>query len=652
MELVVGSSLLALLAGIFLALWVKAQPSGEEKMKKISDAIKEGAMAYLKRQYKTLLPIIIILALILNFAINSIAALTFLLGSFCSALAGFIGMNVTVRANVRVANKAKKGLKKALDLAIKGGSVTGLMVVGLGLLGITALYLVLGKPELLIGFGFGASLISLFMRVGGGIYTKAADVGADLVGKVEKGIPEDDPRNPAVIADQVGDNVGDCAGMAADVFESYVVTLIASMLLGISLGIKGIIYPLLICSAGIIASLIGILSIRLGKDRNIWKALNRGIVIACIFAAIGFFLITYYFFDQFNLFYASLTGIITTLAICWITDYFTSRERKPVQQIAQASKTGAGTNIITGLAMGMLSTLPSVIVICIAIFVSYYFAGVYGISIAATGMLALSGIIIAIDSYGPITDNAGGIAEMSGLPAKVRKVTDALDAVGNTTKAVTKGFAIGSAALAALSIFDAFAEAAGISSFDLLNSQVLVGLFIGGALPFLFSSFCLSAVGRAAFSIIEEVRRQFKEIKGLLQGKAKPDYARCVDISTRAALKELILPGILAILSPLIVGFILGPEALGGLLGGAIITGLLLALFLANAGAAWDNAKKYIEAGVLGGKGSEAHKAAVIGDTVGDPCKDTAGPSLNPLIKVINMISLLFASLIAIYALL
>ncbi len=648
---ILSSGVLAFLVGIFLAIWVRKQDEGNEKMKKISHAIKEGAMAYLKRQHKTLIPIIAILALILNFAINWIAAITFIFGSFCSALAGFIGMNVTVRANVRVANKAKKGLKKALSLAVKGGSVTGLMVVGLGLSGVTALYLFFGKPEFLVGFGFGASLISLFMRVGGGIYTKAADVGADLVGKVEKGIPEDDPRNPAVIADQVGDNVGDCAGMAADVFESYVVTIIASMLLGISLGVKGIVYPLLICSVGIIASIIGIFSVKLGKDKNIWKALNKGIIIASVFSAIGFFVVTFYLFNSFNLFYASLTGIITTIVISWVTDYYTSREKNPVRQIALASKTGAGTNIITGLAVGMLSTLPSIIIICAAIFISYYFAGVYGISIAATGMLALSGIIVSIDSYGPITDNAGGIAEMSGLPKKVRKVTDALDAVGNTTKAVTKGFAIGSAALAALSVFSVFAETAGVSSFDLMQPSVLVGLFLGGALPFLFSSFCLSAVGRAAFSIIEEVRRQFKKIKGLLEGKARPEYARCVDISTKAALKELILPGILAIVSPLIVGFILGPEALGGLLAGAIITGLLLALFLANAGAAWDNAKKYIEAGVLGGKGSEAHKAAVIGDTVGDPCKDTAGPSLNPLIKVINMISLLFAGLIAVYSL-
>ncbi len=644
------AGILSLLFSGYLIFHIRRQDSGNTKMREISSAIREGATAYLKRQYKTLIPIVIVLALILGFSLNLLTGLSFVFGAILSALAGYIGMNVSVLTNAKVAEKAKKGLSEGLKLAFRGGCVTGFTVVALGLLGVTVLYYFYGDPKLIIGFGFGASLISLFMRVGGGIYTKAADVGADLVGKVEKGIPEDDPRNPAVIADQVGDNVGDCAGMAADVFESYVITLIAAMLLGIALGPSGVLFPLMIGAVAIISSLIGSFFVRLGKNNDVWKALNKGILITALLSAISFYFISNYFFHDLKIFFAALSGLAVTVLVGTITEYYTARDRRPVREIAEAAQTGAGTNLITGIAVGMQSTFLPVIVISAAIFLAYYFAGVYGIAIAALGMLSVTGIILSVDAFGPITDNAGGIAEMSGLSKTVRKVTDTLDAVGNTTKAVTKGFAIGSAALAALSLFVAFAEASGLQTIDILNSKVVVGLFIGAALPFLFSSFLMKAVGRAAFQIVEEVRRQFKTIKGLMQGKAKPDYKKCVDITTKAALREFIVPGIIAIVSPIIVGFVLGPLALGGMLTGAILTGLLMALFLANAGAAWDNAKKYIEEGHFGGKGSDAHKAAVIGDTVGDPAKDTAGPSLNPLIKVLNMIALLFATLFITYA--
>lgn len=648
----------ALLAGIIsilfagcLAWSVNKQDTGTQRMREISNAIKEGSSAYLNRQYKTLLPIVILLSIILYFSINLQTSFAFILGVVSSALAGYIGMNISVRANVRVANAAKKGLKEALVLAFKGGTVTGMIIVGLGLFGTAGLYYLYADPKLIVGFGFGASLISLFMRVGGGIYTKAADVGADLVGKVEKGIPEDDPRNPAVIADNVGDNVGDCAGMGADLFESYAVTLIAAMLLGMTIT-NGVIFPLVIGALAIIASILGTFFVRLGKDKNIWGALNKGILATAVISAIFFYFVAMYFFNNINYFFAALAGLITTVLIGMITEYYTARDRKPVQEVAQAAMTGAGTNIITGLALGFRSTTPTILVIIAAILASYHFGGVYGIAIAALGMLSVTGIILSVDAYGPITDNAGGIAEMSGLPKKVRKITDALDAVGNTTKAVTKGFAIGSAALAALSLFVAFATEAGLQIIDILKASVVVGLFIGGAIPFLFSSFLMKAVGKAAFLIVEEVRRQFKTIKGLMQGKAKPDYSRAVDISTKAALKELRIPGIMAVVVPIVVGFVLGPEALGGLLAGSIVTGLLLAISQSVSGAAWDNAKKYIEEGNLGGKGSDTHKAAVIGDTVGDPYKDTSGPSQNPLIKVMNMVALLFASLIVAYSLL
>ncbi len=650
-EFILLSGLISVLFAGFLIWKVLRQDEGSDRMKEISLAIKQGSSAYLNRQYKTLLPIVIIIAVVLYFFINLPTSLTFLFGVVLSALAGNIGMNISVRANSRVANAAKKGLKEALSVAFKGGTVTGMMVVGLGLLGVAGVYSFYGDPKLIIGFGFGASLISLFMRVGGGIYTKAADVGADLVGKVEKGIPEDDPRNPAVIADNVGDNVGDCAGMAADLFESYSVTLIAAMLLGLSLGSSGVLFPLVIGALAIFGSIAGTFFVRLNGNK-IWQALNKGIFATVIISAVMFYFATSYFFDNINYFYAALAGLVTAVSIGQITEYYTARERKPVQDVARAATTGAGTNIIAGLAVGFRSVAPTAILIVAAILASYHFGGIYGIAIAALAMLSVTGMIVAVDSYGPITDNAGGIAEMSNLPEKVRKITDALDAVGNTTKAVTKGFAIGSAALAALSLFVAFAEEANILTLDLLQPSVVAGMIIGGMIPFLFSSFLMQAVGKAAMLVVEEVRRQFKTIKGLMQGKSKPDYSKAVDISTKAALRELIMPGILAVVTPILVGLLLGVNALGGMLAGSIVTGLLLALMLSNAGAAWDNAKKYIEAGNFGGKGGDAHKAAVVGDTVGDPAKDTAGPAINPLIKVLNMISLLFASLFVAYSLL
>ncbi len=642
--------MLALVFALYLALGIKRQEAGNEKMKEIAGAIEEGAMAYLKRQYRTVGMFALVLAIVLFFLMGSNVAFSFVLGAAFSALAGYIGMKVSVMANVRTANAARAGLEQALSTAFRGGTVTGMAVVGLGLVGVSGLYLLYGDPNIIIGFGFGASLISLFARVGGGIYTKAADVGADLVGKLEAGIPEDDPRNPAVIADNVGDNVGDCAGMGADLFESYAVTLIAAMILGtVFFGNPGIIYPLVLGATAIVVSILGTFFVRPSSrgeaSVRIWSALSRGILATAVFAAIAFYFVSQAFAPAPGLFYAALSGIVATLLIVYITEYYTSKDKPPVMEIAKASRTGAATNIITGMAIGMQSTALPVLVICAAIFMSYSFGGLYGIAIASVAMLSLTGIVVAVDSYGPITDNAGGIAEMAGLPSNVRKITDALDAVGNTTKATTKGFAIGSAALSALALFAAFTEATNLSSIDLTKANVIIGMFIGGALPYLFSSMCMGAVGRAAFLIVEEVRRQFREIKGLMKGKARPDYARCVDISTQAALKELVAPGILAVSAPILVGFFLGAEALGGLLAGIIVSGLLLALFLCTGGAAWDNAKKYIEAGNFGGKGTQTHAAAVVGDTVGDPCKDTAGPALNSLIKVVNMIALLFAAM-------
>ncbi|MBI4438543.1 sodium-translocating pyrophosphatase [Candidatus Woesearchaeota archaeon] len=637
-------------AGYLIYSVLRREP-GTKEMLSISHAIQEGATAYMNRQYRTVGVLSVIIAAVLWFALGSTTAITFILGALLSAIAGYIGMMISVRANVRTANAARNGLAEAFEVAFHGGAVTGFAVVSLGLLGVAALTYYFGDPTALIGFGFGASLISLFARVGGGIYTKGADVGADLVGKLEAGIPEDDPRNPAVIADNVGDNVGDCAGMAADLFESYTVTIIAAMLLGITLSsIDGVLYPLVLGAIAILASIIGSLFVKTNDKNRIWTALNRGILISAALTLLGFYAMTAYFFPaHMNLFYAATVGIVLTVIISYVTEYYTSHSREPTRSIAESAKTGPATVIINGIARGMESTLVPVLAISAGILVAYYFGGVYGIAIAAVAMLSMTGIIVSVDSFGPITDNAGGIAEMSKMPPSVRQVTDPLDAVGNTTKAVTKGFAIGSAALAALSLFAAYRDATGLQAINIYEPAVVVGLFIGGMLPFIFSSLTMRAVGKAAFLIVEEVRRQFREIKGLMSGKARADYAKCVDISTKAAMRELILPGIIAVSAPLLVGFLLGPEALGGLLAGSIVTGLLLAITMTTSGAAWDNAKKYIETGKLGGKGSDAHKAAVVGDTVGDPFKDTSGPALNPLIKVLNTVALLSAAIIVAY---
>ncbi|MDD2655206.1 MAG: sodium-translocating pyrophosphatase [Candidatus ainarchaeum sp.] len=649
-QLAFASGALTLLYALWLAFSVSRAAAGDKKMQDISAAVREGANAFLKRQYVTLAPIVVVLAAAIYLVIGQSTAVAFLAGVVCSALAGYVGMQVSVRANVRVAEAAKRGLNPALSLAFQGGAVTGMALVGLGLLGLAGLYTFFGGDLApLIGYGFGASLISLFARVGGGIYTKAADVGADLVGKIEKGIPEDDPRNPAVIADNVGDNVGDCAGMAADVFESFVVTIIAAMLIGMTVAPQYVLLPLAIAAVGGVASMIGSLFVWSGKDGNIMNAFYRAIFVTGIAAILGYYVFAYPLSPE--MFYVGVVGVVVTALLFTITDYYTAKNHRPVKSIAEAAKTGAGTNLIQGLAIGMESTALPVLVVVAAIIASYSLGGMYGIALAAAAMLSLSGIIIAVDSYGPITDNAGGIAEMAGLPPKVREITDSLDSVGNTTKATTKGFAIGGAALGALALFVAFAEEAGITSISLLDPMVVVGLFIGAMLPFIFSSFLMTAVGRAAFQIVEEVRRQFREIKGLMKGKAKPDYAKCVDISTKTALAELAVPGIIAVLAPIVVGVVLGVNALAGLLAGTIASGLMMALFMCTSGAAWDNGKKLIEDGVYGGKGSDAHKAAVVGDTVGDPLKDTAGPSLNALIKVVNTVSLVFASAIIAYGL-
>ncbi|EKD47915.1 MAG: hypothetical protein ACD_65C00216G0001, partial [uncultured bacterium] len=642
--LAIIASVIALITAILLVVHVMKEKPGTTTMQEISDFIKEGAMAYLNRQFKTVAIFAIVIFLILGLALpkgaynNSYMIATgFLVGAVFSALAGYIGMGMSVRANVRTANAAKRSLKEALSVAFLGGSVTGLSVVALSLLGVSGFYYLFTKvfdipvdtaPSLLIGFGFGASLISLFARVGGGIFTKAADVGADLVGKVEKNIPEDDPRNPAVIADNVGDNVGDCAGMGADLFETYAVTLIAAMILAASTlvtqtGAKSVEYPLLLGTIAVIASIIGIFFVRLGKKENIMGAMYKGMLATGLISAVGFYFATDYMLGDINIFFASLVGLGVTFFINIITEYYTSTKYNPVKKIAKASETGAGTNVITGLAVGLQSTLAPVILVCCAIAAAYYFGetstlqnGIYGIAIAAVAMLSTTGLVIATDSYGPITDNAGGIAEMAELPEAVRKNTDALDAVGNTTKAVTKGYAICSAALAALVLFQAYGEelmknAVGTTfEFGIENHMVLIGLFLGGVLPFLFSSFCMEAVGKAAHKVVEEVRRQFREIPGIMERKNKPQYDTCVDIVTKAALKEMIMPGAIAVLAPIAVGFILGPEALGGLLVGVIVAGLLLAIQMSNGGGAWDNAKKYIETGHFGGKGSDAHKAA------------------------------------------
>ena len=643
---IIGVSVLALVVAGLLAFFVLRQKEGTEKMKEISKAIQQGAAAFLWKEYSVLVVFAIAVFLVLHFLISKQVAIAFIVGAIFSALAGNIGMRIATKANARTANAVKKSLNSGLTVAFRSGAVMGFSVVGLGLLGVALLYALFKDPNVIYGFGFGASSIALFARVGGGIYTKAADVGADLVGKVEKGIPEDDPRNPAVIADNVGDNVGDVAGMGADLFESYVDSIIAAMVLGMAIfSLKGVFLPMGIAAAGIVASIIGMFFVRAKSKKGLHMALNKGVFAAAILSALFSYFIVRYFVGEMNVFYAMLSGLVAGILIGLSTEYYTSAHRKPAMSIAEASKTGAATNIIAGLAVGMHSTIIPVLVVSAALILSYLFAGLFGVAMAAVGMLSTLGITLATDCYGPVADNAAGIAEMAGLGSAVRKRAEALDALGNTTAAIGKGFAIGSAALTALALFASFMQVTGLKAISLTQPTVVVGLFIGGLTTFIFSALTMKAVGRAAFKIVNEVRRQFKEIKGLMQGKAKPDYKKCIKISTGAALKEMILPSLLAIAIPLAVGFTLGVEAVGGLLAGVTVTGFLMAVFMANAGGAWDNAKKYIEEGHFGGKGSFAHKAAVVGDTVGDPCKDCSSPSINILIKLMSIVALIFLPL-------
>ena len=640
--------LIGLLFAIFLRLHVIKQDPGNDRMREIADAIAEGARAFMTAEYRVLIIFVAVLFVVIGFGTRSwTTAVCFLVGSAFSTIAGYLGMSAAIRANCRTANAARiSGMSRALSVAFSGGSVMGMAVVGLGLLGVGTLFLITKDVEVLAGFSLGASSIALFARVGGGIYTKAADVGADLVGKVEAGIPEDDPRNPAVIADNVGDNVGDVAGMGADLFESYVGSLISALTLGVVFYQEaGVIFPLLLSACGVVASIIGALIVRAGNNSNPHRALKSGEYSATALVVAASFLLSYIYFGSFNAAFAIIAGLLVGVMIGFVTEIYTSGDYRFVKKIAKQSETGSATTVISGIAVGMQSTAIPILLVCIGILVSFRLMGLYGIALAAVGMLSTTGITVAIDAYGPIADNAGGIAEVAGLDDSVREITDKLDSVGNTTAAIGKGFAIGSAALTALALFVSYAEAVNLKTIDILNAHVIVGLFIGGMLTFLFSSMTMESVSKAAHQMIEEVRRQFHEKPGILEGTDRPDYASCVSISTTAALREMFLPGLMAVLVPLAVGLILGPEALGGLLTGALVTGVLTAIFMSNAGGAWDNAKKYIETGNHGGKGSSAHKAAVVGDTVGDPFKDTSGPSINILIKLMTIVSLVFAPL-------